>query len=65
MLENSIDGRRRIEGYHCCEGDRQYIELINVVLPRLGDDAMKLFLDSGMTIGNFVEALYNQKSRPN
>lgn len=39
------------------EGDRQYKELINIVLPRHGELAMTKFLDAGFSMPVFVDNL--------
>ena len=44
----------------CCEGERQYLELINKTIPSLGMNAMSMFVDSGFSIPAFVEALWNK-----
>lgn len=43
---------------HCCEGDRQYQELINDVLTELGENAMKMFIDSGFSIPKLFKSLF-------
>lgn len=41
-----------------CEAEKQYLDVVNNVLPKLGGNAMMMFIQSGFSISNLIESLF-------